>query len=163
MFHHAANLRRIMARDGLTLDAVAQRTGLDLRTIRGLLNDAVKPQARTLHQLAAGLEIDVDELFQNPALLARRLFDRRTNPVVDELTSSEPDLFDGWTSADFDELYSRFGEGGALTPTGARQTVLAMNAKREVLRKAALLLETHEADLLSGLVDMLYRRVVMTD
>ncbi|HWC88644.1 MAG TPA: helix-turn-helix transcriptional regulator, partial [Pirellulales bacterium] len=64
---YASNLRRLMARLNLTVREVSERTGLDQRTIKGILRgDNSKPHARTLHQLAAGLGADVDELFQTP-------------------------------------------------------------------------------------------------
>jgi transcriptional regulator with XRE-family HTH domain len=158
----ATNLRRLMARLGLTVGQVVERSGLDERTIKSILSGAsAKPHARTLHQLAAGLNVDVDELFQNSASLAHRTFDRQTNPVVDEVVSSHPGLFDGWTAADFHELYSHFGTGGALTADGALTVVRAMNRKRDVCNKVALLMESGEADVLCGIVDILYRKILI--
>ena len=160
MSDYAENLRRLMARLGITVGQVVERTGLDERTVKGILSGAnARPHARTLHQLASGLEVAVDELFQNPSLLAHRLFDRRTNPTVDELIAAEPDLFAGWSLAQFDELYSRFGLGGQLTAEGARAAVLAMNQRRELLAKAALLLESGQAELLSAIIELLHQRV----
>jgi transcriptional regulator with XRE-family HTH domain len=162
MADYATNLRRLMAQLGLTVDQVVQRTGLDQRTVKGILSGAsLKPHPRTLHQLASGLDVAVDELFQNPSLLAHRLFDQHSNPAVEELVAAEPDLFAGWSLAEFDELYSRFGTGGQLTSEGARIAVLSMNRQRELLAKAALLLEGGQADLLSAVIDVLYRRVAV--
>jgi transcriptional regulator with XRE-family HTH domain len=157
------NLRRVMARQGLTIKQVVRRTGLDDRTVKAMLRDdgAARPQARTLHRLAEGLGVPVDELFQNPALLARRLFDRRTNPVVDEVAKANPQLFDGWTRDDFDDLYSRFGTGGQLTTEGTLAAVKVINHRRELFTKVALLLETGQAPVLTGVVDLLYEQVVL--
>lgn len=158
------NLRRVMARMGLTVLEVVRRTGLDDRTIKSILRDPdVRPHARTLHQLASGLGIDVDELFQNPSLLSRRLFDRRTNPVVDEVVARHPHLFDGWSPDDFDDLYSRFGVGGELTFDGTLATVEVINRRRAAYAKVAVLLETAKADLLVGMIDLLYGEVVVCD
>ena len=66
----ATNVRRLMARDGLTFTDVVEMTGLDERTIRGLVRGANNPHARTLHKFAHGLGVSIDELFQ-PASLAR--------------------------------------------------------------------------------------------
>lgn len=159
----AANLQRILARQGLKLAEVVQRTGVDERTVRGLLAGKHKPHARTLHKLATGLEVNTDEFFQDPSLLAYRSFDRATNPVVDEVLASHPQLFKGWSQADFDELYSRFGAGGALTAEGALEAVELMNRKHELMRKVALLLETGEADVLAGMIELLYKRVVIAE
>jgi transcriptional regulator with XRE-family HTH domain len=162
MPEYAANLRRIMARLGITIDQVVERTGLDERTIKGILSGAsLKPHARTLHQLAAGLDVPVDELFQNPALLAHRLFDQQCNPAVDELIAEDPDLFRDWSLAEFDELYSRFGTGGQLTGDGVRAAVADMNLRRELLARVTLLLESGQADLLSAVIDVLYQRVAV--
>jgi len=159
---YATNLRRLMAREGLTLQGVVDRTGLDERTIKGILNGTNNPQPRTLHKLSTGLNVPADELFQDPSLLTHRLFDRRTNPLVEEVVSERADLVQGWTEADFDELYSHFGMGGALTPDGVIEIVNKMNRHRTVHHKVAVLLETSEAELLINLVDVLYARVVVS-
>lgn len=156
----AANLRRLMARGGLTVAAVVERSGLDRRTVQAILAGRnPRPHARTLHRLAAGLGVEADELFQNPALLAERTFDRATNPAVDEVVAAHPDWFAGWTPAEFADLYSRFGTGGALTPAGASQVVQSINRSRRIHEQVALLLETSEADLLAELVEVLYARI----
>jgi transcriptional regulator with XRE-family HTH domain len=162
MLPYAVNVRRLMARSGMTLAQLVEASGLHARTIKSILNGTSNPHCRTLHRLAAGLGVSSDELFQNPSLLAHRSFDRRTNPAVEEVVDSHPEWFEGWTESDFEELYSRFGTGGALTPAGAAEAVLAMNEKRAVHQKVALLLETSEAGLLAGLVDLLYQKIVVT-
>jgi transcriptional regulator with XRE-family HTH domain len=161
MYDVAANLRRLMARFGLTLEQVVEQTGLDERTIKGILAGNHKPHARTLHRLATGLGVASDELFQDPSLLAHRLFDRRTNPVVAEVVAEQPELFAGWAEQDFDELYSRFGTGGSLTAEGTVAAVHCMNQHREIHRQVALLLESGEAELLSAIVDVLYQRILV--
>jgi len=162
MFPFAANVRRLMARNGMTLAQLTKASGLHERTIKGILNESTKPHARTLFRLASGLGVSTDELHQNPSLLAHRQFDRRTNPAVEEVIGSHPELFHGWTETDFEELHSRFGTGGALTPEGAAEAVLAMNVKRAVHQKVALLLESGEAALLVGLVDLLYQKIMVS-
>jgi transcriptional regulator with XRE-family HTH domain len=161
MRDHAANFRRVMARSGLTLQQVALRTGVHENTIKGLLSGAHKPQARTLNRLANGLGVGVDEFFQDQSLLRRRAFDRQTNPLVEEVVAARPELFAGWLETDFDELYSRFGSGGALTLDGAVVAVQAMNEKRAVQQKVELLLESSQRALLSEFVDLLYRRLAV--
>ncbi|MCC7085927.1 MAG: helix-turn-helix transcriptional regulator [Pirellulales bacterium] len=158
---YAANLRRLMAREGLTLAALVARSGLNHQTVKGLLSGTKRSHPRTLHRLAGALAVPVEELFQDPALLRHRLFDRQTNPVVEEIVAREPQLFHGWTSAEFDELYSRFGVGGALTSEGAREAAKQMNRRRELLNKAAVLLESNEAELLEGMIEMLFRRATV--
>ncbi len=70
-------------------------------------------------------------------------------------------MFAGWTQGDFDELYSRFGTGGGLTLQGARDAVQAMNHKRDIHQKVALLLESNECELLTGFVELLFQRIVL--
>ncbi len=161
MYDVAANLRRLMARFGLTLEQVVEQTGLDERTIKGILARTNKPHARTLHRLAAGLQVASDELFQDPSLLAHRLFDRQSNPLVEEVVAGQPELFAGWSERDFDELYSRFGVGGSLTVEGTIEAVRSMNHNREVCRQVALLLESSEAELLSAIVALLYQKILV--
>ena len=161
MYDVAANLRRLMARFGLTLEQVVEQTGLDERTIKGILARTNKPHARTLHRLAAGLQVASDELFQDPSLLAHRLFDRSTNPLVEEVVASQPGLFAGWSERDFDELYSRFGVGGSLTAEGTIEAVNAMNQNREIHRQVALLLESGEAEFLAIIVRLLYQKILV--
>lgn len=156
----SANLRRIMVRDGLTLAQVIDRTGLDSRTVQSLLRaDDKRPHARTLHRLAVGLGVTADELFQNPSTLAHRHFDRDANPAVEEVVEQRADLFREWTQAEFDELYSRVGTGGALTREGTLEVVATMNRNRDVHEKVALLLESGEAETLVGIVRLLYDKV----
>jgi transcriptional regulator with XRE-family HTH domain len=150
-----------MARLDLTIAQVVRQTGVDARTVKGILSGDVRPHARTLHRIAEGLGVAADELFQNPSVLAYRLFDRWTNPVVDEVTADNPELFSGWSEGDFDELYSRFGVGGPLTREGVRAAAEAMNRKRELHRKLAVVLETSHADLVAQIVDAFYRRIVV--
>ena len=134
---------------------------MDERTIKGILARTSQPHARTLHRLAAGLGVPSDELFQDPSLLAHRLFDRQTNPLVEEVVASQPEQFAGWSQRDFDELYSRFGVGGGLTTEGTLEAVRSMNHNREVHRQVALLLESGEAELLSAIVQLMYQRIVV--
>jgi transcriptional regulator with XRE-family HTH domain len=153
-----ANARRIMARLGMTQADVVAATGLDARTLRALLRGESQPHARTLHKFAAGLGVDVDELFFD-ARAAGAVFDRATNPAVAHVVAANPTAFADWTDADFDELYSRVAVGGELTEAGALAAAEAMNERRELLAKVALILETAEADHLREFVAMLYKRV----
>jgi transcriptional regulator with XRE-family HTH domain len=161
--HTRDNLQRLMAAVGLSIHALAEHTGLDERTIRGILNRGNKPHIRTLHRLASGLGVKVDELFLDPAQLLYRRFDRQTNPVVAEVIETHKELFAGWTEGDFDELHSRVGAGGALTEEGAVAVVRHMNQKRELHEKLDLLLESSHADLAGGIVDLLYEKVTVVD
>jgi transcriptional regulator with XRE-family HTH domain len=153
-----ANLQRLMAAAGVSIHDLAQRSGVDERTIRGLLAGN-KPHARTLHRLAEGLGVSADEFFVDPTQLLYRHFDHATNPMVAEVLESQPVLIQYWSEADFDELHSRFGAGGALTRDGVLQSVRRMNRKREVIDKLNLLFETGEANTVEGIIDLLYEKI----
>jgi transcriptional regulator with XRE-family HTH domain len=154
----ATNLRRLMARDGLTFEDVVRASELDERTVRGVVRARNQPHARTLHKLAAGLGVSVDELFRPVSQPPARRFDRATNTLVNSVVAAHPDPFSDWSEADFDELFSRFGTGGQLTETGVLAAAEATNAKRELLRQVGVILETSEAELLAEFVGLLYRR-----
>ena len=154
----ALNLRRHMAREGLTYEEVVAATELDERTLRGLVYGTTNPHSRTLQKLAQGLGIEVDDLFRPPGRHSPRQFDRASNSLVEGVVADHADAFTNWSEADFDELYSRFGTGGQLTEDGILAAAQAMNAKRNVWRQVSVILESSEADLLAEFVELLYRR-----
>lgn len=158
-----SNIRRLMARSGLTIRDVVSGSGLNERTIKGLLAGTQKPHARTLNKLAEGLGVEVDELFNEPDDWERQPFDQATNRTVQEVLDECPELFGNWTDEELDELFSRFGTGGELTRDGVLAAANAMNARRDVFDKIAVLMETEHADLLAEFVDMLYRRAIDLD
>ncbi len=151
-----------MARDGLTFEEISAATELDERTLRGLLRGKTNAHARTLHKLAEGLGVEMDELFLPPGRYAPHQFDRATNTLVEEVIASRADLFGNWSQRDFDELFSRFGTGGQLTPDGVIATAESMNVKRDIWRQVNIILESGEAELLSQFVNVLYGRVTST-
>jgi transcriptional regulator with XRE-family HTH domain len=162
MSHHEhENLSRLLAAEGLSARQVAKRTGLDARTIRGILSGRSKPHAQTLHRLAEGLGVKIDEFFVDPAQLLYRRFDRQTNPLVAEVIETHRKLFVGWREADFDELHSRVGTGGSLTVEGTLMAVRHMNQKRELHDKLDLLLESSHAEVAAGILNVLYDKVVV--
>ena len=155
----AGNLRRIMARDDLTYDQVVTATELDERTLRSLARGATHPHARTLHKLANGLGVSIDELFQPLGRFSPRQFDRATNSLVEACAAEHVEMFRDWSQHDFDELYSRFATGGQLTEEGILAAAQATNAKRNLWRQVSVILESGEAELLSQFVHVLYGRV----
>jgi transcriptional regulator with XRE-family HTH domain len=157
----AGNLRRIMARDDLTFEQVVTATQLDERTLRSLARGVTNPHARTLHKLAMGLGVEIDELFQPIGRTAPTRFDRATNSLVESCVAEHAETFRHWSQAEFDELYSRFGTGGQLTEEGVLAAARLTNAKRDLLRQISVILESGEADLLSRFVDVLYCRATV--
>jgi transcriptional regulator with XRE-family HTH domain len=158
----ATNVRRLMARDGLTFDDVVAASGLDERTLRAIVRGKSTPHARTLHKLASGFAVPVDELFRPPGQFGPRQFDRATNTLVQAVITAHTETFASWSEAEFDELYSRFGTGGQLTETGVLAAARAMNAKRDLWRRINIILESSEAEFLAEFVEVLYRRTTVT-
>ncbi len=155
------NLWRLMADQRLTTEQLAEKSGVDKRTIKGILDRTKKPQPRTIGRLAQGLGVATDELFVEPAQRTyRSQFDQDTNPVVDEVIETHPDVFADWTGSDYDELHSRMGTGGPLTAEGALEAARRMNAKRTLHEKLSVLLESSQADVVAGIVDVIYQKVV---
>jgi len=154
------NLWRLMAAQGLSIGQVAERTDLDERTIRGILNGNNKPHAQTLHRLAAGLGVAMDEFFVRPAQLLYRRFDQETNPLVAETLETHRELFDNWTEADFDELHSRVGAGGALTAEGVLESVRLMNHKHELHELLELILEAGQINFIDRMLKAVYEEHV---
>jgi transcriptional regulator with XRE-family HTH domain len=154
------NLLRLMAAAGLSVEQVAEKTGVDKRTVRAILSASHRPHPRTLHRLAEGLGVPIDEFFVDPSRLLYRRFDRQTNPVIAEILESRGELFAQWTEADFDELHSRVASGGPLLAEGALAAIRDMNRKRALTEKLALLLETGYADLVAGMIELFYSTAV---
>lgn len=166
----ANNVRRLMAGHGLTYDQVVEACGLDHRTVRGIVRGEKRPHAKTLHRLAEGLGVTADELFIDAASISQAAahgnpsgqFDRSTNPAVSRVVESHAELFDGWSSTDYAELFSRFGKGGELTEDGAIEAAELMNRKRQLIARACVVLESSDSELLAEFIEMLYKRVQIT-
>ena len=154
------NLRRLMADQGLTIDQLSRKSAVDRRTIKGILDATKRPHLRTIGRLARGLRVATDEFFVDPAQLLYRRFDRDTNPIVLEVIEAHPKVFAGWTALDFDELHSRMGTGGPLTAEGTLTAAWEMNAKRELHEKLTVLLESSQAEVIAGIVELMYEKVV---
>ncbi len=154
------NLRRLMVEGNFTIGDVVAATGLDRRTLQGILEGNTRAHARTLHRLAKGLDVAVDEFFVSPSQLLCRRFNRETNPGVEEAVAAEPGLFEGWTELDFDELRSRFGAGGELTLEGAVEAARQMNRNHRLHDMLAFLLETNQSDVIAGILEVMYEKAV---
>jgi transcriptional regulator with XRE-family HTH domain len=154
----AMNIRRLMAKADVTQEAFSQSTGIDERTLRGILKMRNQPHARTIKKIADALGVDVDELYR-PVALASRQFDRDTNTFVDAVVRRRPELFRNWSEGDYDELYSRFGVGGQLTEEGVTEIAERMVRHRAIRRKVQVIQESDGDTLLTAVVNELYEMV----
>ena len=159
----ATNLRRIMARDGLTFEDVVAATELDERTLRGLVRGAepIRMPARCISWPRAWA-FRIDELFQPVGQAPRGNSIGPPTRWSKTCVAAMLHRFENWSEADFDELYSRFGTGGQLTEAGVLAAAEAMNAKRDLWRQVSVILESGEAELLANFVELLYRRATAT-
>ncbi len=159
--HLGRNLEQLMGTAGLSVRGLAQHSGLGERTIRAVLGGANKPHLRTIQRLAEGLDVTVADLLRNSSETDRQDFDCRSNPALQDVLQSEPKLFLGWTEADFDELQSRVGTGGALTEEGTIAAARQMNHQRRIREKLDLLLESSHAELIGRIIDLLHGQIVV--
>ena len=161
-----------------TLKQLAERAEVACSTLAQIENGRRRqPHAPTLGRLARALGLEPSELLQAARSSARaqpvpafplvssshpsadREFDRRCNPLVEQVAAASPDLFAGWSDERWQELHSQFGVGGALTEAGVRAAAEKINARNELFRKLAVVLETDLHDVAADLIDALYRRV----
>jgi transcriptional regulator with XRE-family HTH domain len=149
------------------------------------------PRASTLHKLAGVFGVPVESLreecgvrsaefgmkenirgggdfadikssqLRTPNSALRTSFDRATNPIVTQVAAEQPELFVGWSPEDWDELYSQFATGGALREEGVQATAARINHDREILYRLRVILQTHLAEVASGMVDTLYKLVTI--
>lgn len=165
----ARRIRARCAQRGWDVSDLAREAGVSRTTAHQLLaGETRQPHLSTLARIAGALGVSVAELSteveKDVAVSELRTheaatLDRQTNPRIFEVAEESPQLFAGWTTAEWDELYSTFGTGGALTAEGVRDAASAINRKRETVRKVQVLLETHLADVATQLVEALYRMV----
>ncbi|MGC3972398.1 MAG: helix-turn-helix transcriptional regulator [Pirellulales bacterium] len=159
----SVNLETLMRRRRITPDELAARAGLHEAIVRSLVRGEISsPNLTTLDLLATALEVDGAALLAAEPRDDARGFDRRTNPIVAEVAAAHPQVFCDWTPADYDDLYSRFGVGGPLNAAGALECAQAINRRRELATKMAVLLETEHGSALTQEVDRLYSSVVLS-
>ncbi|MEZ6046662.1 MAG: helix-turn-helix transcriptional regulator [Planctomycetaceae bacterium] len=152
---------------------LAKKAGISRTFFSNLQRGKVRwPQTNTLVKLADALDISTEELCDcdNERQLQLQaesdqvapetsVLDRRTNPVVTEVYREHPSLFQGWRESEWDEIYSTFGVGGALTEAGVKQAADQINQKRELVRQVQVLYETHKRDQLVEMIHQLYQGV----
>jgi hypothetical protein len=78
---------------------------------------------------------------------------------VAEAIKTNGDLFEGWTVADFHELHERTGGGESPTLEATLQTVRQMNENRGLHGILDLLLESSEAEVTAGILNVLCGKV----
>lgn len=167
-------IRLARLRKGWNQRELSERSKVSRTTLFQMERGAIPtPRAATLHRLATALELPVSYLnsdqpgeFEQAPLVppsekisAAEDFDRQTNPFVEIVRQQFPQVFSGFTSEDWDELFSSFGTGGALTEEGVRQMAEVIAKKRETLRRLSILLETHLGTAATAMIDSLFQLI----
>jgi transcriptional regulator with XRE-family HTH domain len=154
---------------GWDIVELERRSGIGRTTLYHLeKGHTQRVRSSTIAAIARAFEIDVAELLA-PVEAARTAerrksaaFDRATNPAVTEVARERPEVFEGWTADDWEEINSQFGVGGQLTPLGALKSAEAINEKRETVRQLQVVLETHLRDVAREVIETFYRMVQAT-
>lgn len=152
---------------GWDLGRLAEAAEVSRQTLSKILQGKTsRPHLATLSRIAAALEIAPHELSSGSVAAAtthlrRRAFDERTNGAVRDAIAQAPALAAGWGERQWDELYSTFGVGGALTSDGARSMAAEINRKEEIVAQLQVVLETHLAEVAERLIGSLYGMVAI--
>lgn len=88
-------VRDIRRRQKLTLEEASKRTGLAKSTLSKIENERISPSFEVVQKLAAGLEIDVPQLFVasvEPAASGRRTITRKTEGKIQPSATYEHEL-----------------------------------------------------------------------
>lgn len=179
-------LRALRLARGWNMKHVAAAAGISRTTLCHLeRSETGNPHVATLHKLAGvyGVPAETLTLFkadetavQKPGFSKksgfsrpsreppnddeiRRRFDRETNPAVAVVAAENPQLFIDWREDEWDELYSQFATGGALTEEGVRTLAEDINRNRETVQQLRILLNTHLGHVAAEMVGTLYRMV----
>lgn len=153
-------IREQRAQRGWDQSRLAREAGISRTTLSQLENGrGPDPRPSTVGKVTLALGLppawwDVQEH-------AARAFDRATNPEVLAVAERHPAAFTNLTPADWDELHSVFGTGGALTEDGVLAQAVRLQVKRELIRQLEVVLETHLGEAATAMIRGLYERVVL--
>lgn len=166
-------IRRLRQARGLNLGELGRRASVSRTTLHQLERGQIeRPHAATMDRLASALGVEPNALWGeardavevgNSPLALRIDEELRTNPAVRRARENHPEWFQGWSETDWLQLASARGTGGGLTDSGVRQLAGQISQRREVLKRAELILATHLADSLSTIVNALYETVQVAD
>ncbi|MEX1231842.1 MAG: helix-turn-helix transcriptional regulator [Planctomycetaceae bacterium] len=164
-------LRRLRLQRGWNVEELARRARVS-RTTMYLLETGktAMPRAKTLQQIAATLGVEVEELAPEWASASSdhddepsrsqsydRAINKSLNGLVDRVFQASPQLFGDWSQADWDELYSTYGVGGALTEEGISAAAEQINRKRTICHQLQVVLETEHAETAARVIQALYQ------
>ena len=165
----AARVRHERMKRGWDVVELERRSGIGRTTLYHLeKGHTQRVRSSTLAAIAGAFDIEVGQLVQSaiddhpPERRRSAAFDRVTNPAVADVARERPEVFEGWSADDWEEINSQFGVGGQLTPLGALKAAEAINEKRETVRQLQVVLETHLRDVAREVIETFYRMVQAT-
>ena len=159
---------------GWNIDEFARQADLNRLTIRGII---MGPSRRLHHATVAAcahaLGLSVHDLQTQPLerLLPRVrlavpgdenlrvLYERATQPELLAWLEANRARAEKLTADEIDELLSLQGTGGPLTAVGVEYHVAALERRRVLLEKAAVIAGTEYVTLLEQLVELLYDKI----
>lgn len=166
-------IRRLRQARGLNLGELGRQASVSRTALYQLERGQIeRPHAATIDRLASALGVEPNALWGETrdvvevgnSQLAQRIDEElRTNPAVRVAREDHPEWFLGWSETDWLQLASARGTGGELTEAGVRREAERISRRREVLKRAELLMATHLADSLSTIVNALYETIQVAD
>ncbi len=174
----ATAIRACLLEKGWEMGELARRADISRTTLYHLLQGTTRhPHFSTVSKIAVAFGLSPEALCPDSFvgttgkkgeetsgdlpldLEKQQQFNRTTNTYITDVCKDSPQIFSGWSQADWDELFSTVGVGGALSPEGVIQAATEQNKKREVLQKLSIVLETHLSDVAFNFVETLYQMV----
>lgn len=153
-------IRDERAQRGWDQSRLAREAGISRTTLSQLENGrGPAPRPSTVGKVTRALDLPSSWWDEEQAVA--RSFDRATNPEVQAVAERHPEAFAALTSADWDELHSVFGTGGALTEEGVLLQAARLHSKRELIRQLEVVLETHLGEAATAMIQGLYERVTL--
>ena len=77
-----ANIQRIRKEEGLTLDGLAERSGVSKAMLSQIESDKVNPTVLTIWKIARGLEVELDAILKGSWEPARKFSSTRSSDVI---------------------------------------------------------------------------------
>lgn len=168
-FELAARVRLERMNRGWDVVELERRSGVGRTTLYHLeKGHTQRVRSSTIAAIAKAFDLEVEQFLSSadPAQISERrraaAFDRSTNPAVADVARERPEVFEGWTAHDWEEINSQFGVGGQMTPLGALKSAEAINEKRETIRQLQVVLDTHLRDVAREVIETFYRMVQAT-
>jgi transcriptional regulator with XRE-family HTH domain len=119
-----SNIQSIRKEEGLTLDALAERSGVSKAMLSQIESDKVNPTVLTIWKIARGLEVELDAILKGGWEPARKFsVTRAEDAVVLDSGDHGPHIkvFSPITMAEDLEIYQLAFDPGAELPSGAHE------------------------------------------